>query len=705
MTNGEFLWWLFDGLRPDEVVFTCSKTGNPNEGGYPYAEDFEDPKANNFFAVGAFQRLPDGSVPRRRPMNVSRLFCIVVDDVSTKIPTRDVVGALGRPSWIVRTSPKNYQYGYKLAEPLDDPAKANALVAAVCDRFTADTAGLNRLVRLPIGVNGKPVYGDPPPATFLVDLNSDGPHPTAELLALRLGLDLDAVTDDSSPVGLPSSSVDLTWATKDPVYARLLEEGLVKSDHYTEYPVVHITCPWLASHTGGRDDGAAYIAPTGFKCHHGHCESRTFADLRQHLGLDAKTIDSMLHDHAVDSFVAQAMGTAGSTSDLQSAAPPSSNSAPPPPPLAGSVDRFHRDGRVMTRPEVSGEFPRHWLFENLIAQNSTWMVAGEGGIGKSRLALALAMSAAAGLPLGPFKPTDPNGVRVLMLTQEDDAPEKGHRYTTQLRWLQKHFPAWRDPEVVPRLGRNLFLPEMDTTKGLAENTDFVQEILADQIAHGTFRLTVFDPLIMFFEETDDDGINSASGARKTIRSLMGLNRKIAETRGESFSTMIVHHLSKAGVVYGSVMYENLSRTVLRLSRDEDYSSPTGGKRGTLTISKANGISRAGGEVKMYLETEDAVVHFRGDFERLSRVERVAKALHTIPIPGDPTRAKMVKLLADELQVFGDTVKVRCAAVDAAFREMESMPLSELLALGVEQTDDYFRPIPKSNTEETDHEPD
>jgi hypothetical protein len=43
----------------------------------------------------------------------------------------------------------------------------------------------------------------------------------------------------------------------------------------------HRECPWIGEHTGTVASGSAYWLNGGFKCHHGHCETRNRGDLIQ----------------------------------------------------------------------------------------------------------------------------------------------------------------------------------------------------------------------------------------------------------------------------------------------------------------------------------------------------------------------------------------------------------------------------------------
>ena len=703
MTNEEFLKEVFRGAGEGETVFTCSVPGDPEHARYPFNwTGIRDPDHNNFFAVSTFG-CDEKGVPRRKPGLFQALYCLVIDDVGTKVNDEHVRRVLGSPTWIVETSPGNEQWGYRLSEPVRDRAVAQGLVDALCREFIGDMAGVNRLVRLPVGVNGKAKYGDPSPSTSLV-YQQFNRHSLGTTRAIdALGAERVEVSDDAGADALP--------ADQDPILLELDRRGLLRGDDGgggdgRGTVVYDIQCPWVSEHTGGRDDGAAYIAPTGFNCFHGHCENRTFADLRDFLGFTARDIDDALREGAIDAFGGDAgegeeddreaecaVGATASPVDEfagtdvvgvgggdEESAPPSG--APARAPLPWSVARYHDPSgrRVLSKPELGSKYPRQFLFDDLVVANTTWLLLGQGGLGKSRLALAIAMSAAAGLPVGPFHPTDPKGVRTMMVTLEDDNPEKGHRYTTQLRWFQANYPGWGGPDVVPRLGENLLLPEVDPTKGLTD--EWLHALAEDQAVNGPYQFIIFDPLILFWTGEEEDGLNSATGARKTLVDMAKITRLPAKRAGLPHSTLLVHHLNKSGTGYGSIMVENLTRTVLKLERNEAAEAAGITNQSKLRVDKANGISKLGSEAAMFLETKDAVVHFKGGFGTMTREERVAEVIIKGWVETDCTRKTLLGRLGAALPMIGESQAERKALLEEVLVGWEKAETEKLSELGL-----------------------
>ena len=88
----------------------------------------------------------------RKNDNFTSLNVLVCDDVGTKAKTPSLT-----PSYIIESSPGNFQYGYILTSPETDINKAKALINHLIKSGYTDAAahGIVRLVRLPSGINGK----------------------------------------------------------------------------------------------------------------------------------------------------------------------------------------------------------------------------------------------------------------------------------------------------------------------------------------------------------------------------------------------------------------------------------------------------------------------------------------------------------------------------------------------------------------------
>ncbi|MGE3510799.1 MAG: hypothetical protein AB7N65_18145 [Vicinamibacterales bacterium] len=302
LDNGTFLETVFAAIPPATSPALVSFRGNPasnSEAAWkavpwaaaPNARTPSPSDANNYFSLAAYRR-KDSAPFRRRKSDFDALYAVMLDDVGTKIPLDRVTLS---PSWLLETSPANYQVGYLLTAPLADAERADCLMEAIISAGLCDPGAggpTTRLARLPTGVNGKT---DPPFTCRLVEW---APHHRYSVDELVSGLALEFLSTDQSNKRRNAKRARLRKAHQEtPDTARqgdtaldaLRARGLYKSDlgggkH-------DITCPWVSDHTDQVDGGTAYFEPDdrrplgGFHCFHGHCADRTIHDLIEYLDI------------------------------------------------------------------------------------------------------------------------------------------------------------------------------------------------------------------------------------------------------------------------------------------------------------------------------------------------------------------------------------------------------------------------------------
>lgn len=306
LSNGEFLRAVFGTAleEPGEVrPVLVSFTGNPATApgkvwfGKPWPGDAEvstmlPVDANNYFSLAVFRSDEAGQF-RRQKARFHALHAVMLDDVGSKVSLERLTLP---PSWLLETSPGNYQAGYLLRDPLTDGIKADRLMNAIVAVGLCDP-GANgpraRLARLPVAVNGKHA------PRFVCRMRAWSPslRYSVEDLVAGLQLEMAAVErpkrqstrraqerpTDGDPVWIPRPE-------ESAVLAALRDRGLYKA------PLGEgkhdITCPWVKEHTSAADGGTAYFEPDdhwpigGFKCLHGHCAERRVRDLLQFLDID-----------------------------------------------------------------------------------------------------------------------------------------------------------------------------------------------------------------------------------------------------------------------------------------------------------------------------------------------------------------------------------------------------------------------------------
>jgi hypothetical protein len=308
ITNTEFVATVFRMLPAGAIIATCSKPGDPAVGGWVASRSDQSllnlpNDHNNFIGCSSFYQGSDGSFKARKA-NFAACHFLMLDDLGTKIPLERLAGF--ELSWLVKTSPGNYQAGIILAEPITAGSAAGRLLNAMIDAGLSDpgAAGpLSRWARLPVAVNGKPKHMDAAGNPFRCQLTKWQPETryTSEQIVDALQLDLaptgrprkeakrrlgnsHSVTDDGNDVLIPK-------AVQNPIIAALRAQSLYKTPLGSGKH--DITCPWVNEHTDGLDTGAAYFEPDelyplgGFCCQHSHRDKLHIRQLLDFLGIDS----------------------------------------------------------------------------------------------------------------------------------------------------------------------------------------------------------------------------------------------------------------------------------------------------------------------------------------------------------------------------------------------------------------------------------
>ena len=203
ITNAEFIAAVFTDVPEGASVAVCSKPGNPASGGWvAHRADrvprIVDPDHNNYLGCSSFYPGDDGSFKARKAQFAACHF-LMLDDLGSKVPL-DRLGNF-ELSWLIETSPGNYQGGIILEAPITDGDVAVRLLNAVIDAGLCDagaTGPLSRWARLPVAINGKPKYADKAGVPFrcrLIEWRPDKRYSLQEIVD-RLELEL-------APAGRP----------------------------------------------------------------------------------------------------------------------------------------------------------------------------------------------------------------------------------------------------------------------------------------------------------------------------------------------------------------------------------------------------------------------------------------------------------------------------------------------------------------------
>lgn len=292
VTNDEFIAAIFSKLPKGALAAVCSKAGDPTTGGW-VAKSADQVAGklsaanNNYINCSSFTPDADGKIHARKD-NFAAYHMLVLDDLGTKIPF-DRLGNF-ELSYLLETSPGNYQGGIIFAEPMTNGDDATRLLDAVIAAGLCDagaTGAQGRWARLPVGINGKAKHANADGEPFqcrLIIWNPELVYTTQEIV--------DGLKLELAPVAEPKSkAVSNTISTRnyehdgaDDVFTPKSAENPVisalKSRGWYKTPLGSgkhdVTCPRCDEHTDGLDTGAAYFEPDdtypigGFRCQHSH---------------------------------------------------------------------------------------------------------------------------------------------------------------------------------------------------------------------------------------------------------------------------------------------------------------------------------------------------------------------------------------------------------------------------------------------------
>lgn len=288
--NVAFLNDLARGLTADERLILCGFGGDPYSAGptawrpRPWAPGKDVPfskQDNAYVTVGAFKKAGDGTY-RRRTETFTAGLALMVDDVGTKVNENAVADM--QPTWKIETSPGNEQWWYLLHEPCRDMARFDGLIRAFIHGklLGADPgmSGVTRVGRLPGHLNGKKAYNGW--TTRVTECNGTRWSPE-ELLE---GFGLQIMGRRVRLEKLPTEEAIERNRMFMNVYKWLDQRNMLKRHEPDPSGWTEMRCPWVDGHTGGVDNGAAIREPAAendfygaFRCHHGHCVNKGWADL------------------------------------------------------------------------------------------------------------------------------------------------------------------------------------------------------------------------------------------------------------------------------------------------------------------------------------------------------------------------------------------------------------------------------------------
>lgn len=288
----EFLDTIFDTLNDDEYV-CVSRAVEKKDGTGVWFKSYKrdarqwrkwNPETQDqawYFCVSTVsgELNEKGSMVGRGRSNLKQYFCLTLDDIGTKATNPPV-----RPSWIVETSPGNYQWGY-LLDPGNEWGRYEAVVEYCHQQGWGDAGagGSYRLMRVPGSANIK--AGKNNFHSVITEWNLS--VWSLDELAKDLGCDFSKIEVRDVDVKKKEGGA-VAMDGIDPLLDWLSDAGHIVRDDGTEW--VEITCPWADTHTTGttpagysplgRGNGK-FVQTRAFNCMHEHCKDRKLTKFRE----------------------------------------------------------------------------------------------------------------------------------------------------------------------------------------------------------------------------------------------------------------------------------------------------------------------------------------------------------------------------------------------------------------------------------------
>ena len=261
VSNADFIAAIFGTMPEGASALVCSKPGDPNTGSWAakpatQVETACSAHLNNYFNCASVHADTDG-VFKAKKENAESYRCLVLDDVGTKAD-RTLLGDF-KASWVLETSPGNFQVGYILAQPLTNAAEVTELqnlvkAAELCDPAAT---GMTRWMRLPNGINGKEKYRSADGQPFQCVLKKWRPTLRYNVDEIIAGLKLDiapanapAQSAAKAVTTAPARTIDPADVAKLPALLAAIDPDCGRNDWVRALMAVYHT-------TGGSDEGFA----------------------------------------------------------------------------------------------------------------------------------------------------------------------------------------------------------------------------------------------------------------------------------------------------------------------------------------------------------------------------------------------------------------------------------------------------------------
>lgn len=299
---------LSSKLQEDERLLFAGFPGDPADNAswamctYTQRTRFFD-NHNLYLCVGAARRNERGEF-RRKKENISAGLFLMIDDLGDGVGSKNPLSIIDRlePTLLVETSPGNFQALYVFNEPVRDLALFEGLINGFIVKEFIDgrdpgMRGINRVARMPFGINGKKKYG----GWKVVGKNWKTENQyTPQQLIEEFGLSV-VRRNPAPPRRLITDKRDEREMEFEAVKDWLNKHDMLKREQADLGGKIPMTCPWVHLHTDAADSGTYLALPSvennffgSFVCYHSstHNDQTGWKMLRQ-------WVDEMQHDEVV----------------------------------------------------------------------------------------------------------------------------------------------------------------------------------------------------------------------------------------------------------------------------------------------------------------------------------------------------------------------------------------------------------------------
>lgn len=210
--------------------------------------------------TGSFMidRFKDGKISASSA-NCEYVLVMVLDDIGTKSKEPTI-----EPTWIMETSPGNYQWGYVFdCEAAPTKGDFTAAIKAIADAGFTDGGAINavRNFRLPGSTNLKP--GKEHFASKLIEFHPEREF-TLDQICDALGVNPEAA--DTASV----RTIHLKDDGDDDILQWIDENGMLL-EHANQSGWYGVICPNSAEHSDGNPMGRYHPVNRAYCCYHEHC--------------------------------------------------------------------------------------------------------------------------------------------------------------------------------------------------------------------------------------------------------------------------------------------------------------------------------------------------------------------------------------------------------------------------------------------------